>query len=67
MGGKRSLSILLTWFPGPAVPEMKGTDVQPDVEADRLTVTKCSGCHEEGHTEGWLEHKPWHPTGQTGG
>lgn len=40
LGGRRSLSILVTWFPDPNMPEGKGTvSVQPDGEADRLTVT----------------------------
>lgn len=40
LGGRRSLSVLVTWFPDPDMPEGKGTvSVQPDGEADRLTVT----------------------------
>ena len=40
LGGRRSLSVLVTWFPDPDMPEGKGTvSVQPDGEADRFTAT----------------------------
>ena len=40
MGGRRSLSVLVTWFPDPDMPEGKGiVSIQPDGETDRFTVT----------------------------
>lgn len=50
------------------MPKMKGTvSVQPDGRHTGSVTTRHVRCHDGGHTEGWLEHEQWHPTGQTGG